>query len=156
MTGPAMTPLDRVDQMTRVAAALAKGEAPAPADGAAFAAGWAIYVRDAALGVTLEDALGMSPSDRGQEHWTTTRSRRRRDDAIRALGTQPLFANLKITEAAREIAALGCRYRHAGRATKQAAPLAIDRETEELLTEALCTGQRFPGQKRIQSILEIK
>jgi hypothetical protein len=153
LCGAVPSPLDRVDQLARIAEALERGEAPAPADAAAFVAGWAIYVRDAALGVTLEDALGMSPTAPGEEHWTTIQRRQRRNTAIRAIRSAPLFADLKISEAAREIAGLACRYRQKGRAIKQDPPLAIDPETEQLLTEAFCTGLPFPGAKQITNIL---
>lgn len=147
------TPLDRVAQLARIADAMERGEVPAADDGQWIASALRCYLADAALGVSMEDAMGLSPSAPGEEHWTTTHRRQRRNAAIRKIRSQPLFADLKISEAAREIAALGCRFRHAGRATKKPAPMAIDLETEDLLTEALITGLPFPGQRQIQSIL---
>lgn len=155
-TAPRSGALHRVNQLLRLAEAMARGDPLAATDRQWFAEAVQSYVQDAASGVSLEDALGLSPTSPGQEHWTTTRSRQRRDAAIRALGTRPPFAKLKITEAAREIAAAARQFQHTGRAAKRSTPLTSDPEIEVLLTEALCTGQRFPGPRQIQSILEIK
>jgi hypothetical protein len=153
MTGP--TPLDRVDQLARIAEALEHGEALDPADGQWLAAALRSYLRDAALDVTVEDAMGLSPS-RGEPHWTSTARLRARDAAIRAIGGLPSFSNLKITIAAHKIAEIGCHRQNSGRLARQPAPPVIDAETQELLDEALRTGHRFPKAKQIQSILEIK
>ena len=147
-------PLDRADMLARVSDSLASGEPLAAADRAWIAEGLRLYMREAALGMSLETALGLAPTARGEQHWTTTRNRQRRDAAIRALGKAPRFAGLKITQAAAEIAAEARRFQHAGRDATQPRQT-TDPETERLLTEALCTGQRFPGAKQIQSIIEM-
>lgn len=149
------TPLDRIAQLARIAEALERGEAPSGADAAWLSDGLRCYLQDAAAGVSLEDALGISPTAPGEEHWTTTQRRNRRNTVIRAIRARPLFSDMGLSSAAKEIAALGCRYRHAGRA-KQLVAKEIDTATEELLREALCTGLPFPGARQIQSILEIK
>jgi hypothetical protein len=146
------TPLDRVGQLERIADVLGCGEQPSPDDAAWLADGLLRYSQEAATGMTLEDALGLAPTVPGEEHWTTTQRRRRRNAVIHAIRSRPLFADLKIPEAAREIAALGSRYRQTGRAIKST----VDPETEKLIADALCTGLPFPGPKQIANILEIK
>jgi hypothetical protein len=156
MSAPANpTPLERVNQIERIAEALDRREAPAGPDGQWLAAALRSYLRDAALGVTMEDVMGLSPS-RGEPHWTSTARLRARDAAIRAIGGLPSFSKLKITVAAHKIAEIGCHRQNSSRLSRQPVPPAIDTATQELLDEALRTGHRFPKAKQIQSILEIK
>jgi hypothetical protein len=152
--GTAVAPLDRADQLARACEALRRGELLPVADAAWLSEALNRYLNEAATGATLEDTLGLAPTAPGEEHWTTTQRRKRRDAAIRAIRGRAPFADFGIKQAAREIAALGCRLQHSGRPS-QPMP-AMDQEIQLLLDEALRTGHRFPGPKQIVNILEIK
>jgi hypothetical protein len=148
------TPLDRVNQIERIAEALERGEAPAASDGQWLAAALRGYVRDAALGVSVEDALGLTPKA-GQCTWWRMEALGRRNEAIVDL-YRHRFADIGLNKASREIVRLV-------QGAQKPARQSISRRTREeldpttgLLIEAVMySGAPLPAPKQIANILEI-
>ena len=155
MTAP--SPLDRVIQLARIAEALERGEAPAVADGQWIAAALRGYLADAALGVSMEDAMGIT-AQTGQCAWWRVEARNKRNAALVELHRH-LFADMEIPKAANELARLFHRVRNPTRKAAHgpatdASPL--DARTETLINAAMYSGAPFPAPKQIANILEIK
>jgi hypothetical protein len=101
------------------------------------------YDEEARLGLTLDDALGLSQRG-GAGAWWVQEARARRDEAIRLVATR-FYGNHDPGSAADEIA------RDAGR--RMVARSAAVTEKEALIDAALRAGPRFPGQQRLRQLL---
>lgn len=105
------------------------------------------YEAEAEDGMTLDRALGLVPPPGGEPWWDAER-RTRRDAAIRALREQH-FADLGVTQAAKQIATRGKRLQATAWQREQRQAAAGD----EFLIAALATGAPFPGARRIRDII---
>jgi hypothetical protein len=99
-----MSPIDR---LRRIARRALSGERLGE-DSAWLAAAVLRYEREAAQGVTLDDAFGLSVSP-GRKHWFKAEARARRDRALIELAHK-YFADLPVIRQAEEIRRLIIRY----------------------------------------------
>lgn len=129
-------------QLRAAAALLEQSESD---DAARVAAAIRLYEREAPLGRSLDDALGLTARG-GAGPWWEQECRNRRDGLIRALRRE-FFSDLGVSSAATEIATLANVRRHA---------IAPPRNRQEAMVDAaLRTGVKFPGQKRLTAMLGI-
>lgn len=141
-----MTAADRL----RHAAGVLRREGSA--DALAVAGDIERYLEDAAIGLTLDIALGVSPAP-GQTPWWEREARERRNAAIREL-REHCFGDLGITAAARAIEEEARRFQaSAWRYDRGREKISGGDERHRLLGEALRTGLPFPGSRQLRTIL---
>jgi hypothetical protein len=134
-------PIEKLRELRDVAR---RGE-PIPADLAQwFDTAIALYEAEAAVGMTMDRALGLVPK-RGAKPWWVGEARERRDEAIRQL-RGGYYSDLEIAEGAREIARQLRRPRRPG-------DLPRFDEREVLITVALQNGLGTLSARRIEEIL---
>lgn len=148
------TPLDRVAQLDRIAEALERVAAPAAADCQWMAAALRGYLADAAMGVSMEDAFGLTAQS-GQCSWWRAKAREKRNAALMELHRN-LFSDMEIPKAANEIARLVHRVLNPPRKTvhgpaSDASP--PDSRTEALINAVMYSGAPFPAPKQIANII---
>ena len=103
------------------------------------------YEREAPLGLSLDDALGLSARG-GAGPWWQQERRARRDAMLRDLH-RAYFADLGLEQAAAEIAALA--------SVRQSATTPARDERDRLVDEALRTGIKIPAPQRLVEVLGI-
>ncbi len=138
--------------LRRLRAALEANE-PVPADVAAWVAdALRRYEREAPGGLDLGRAFGLVP-DPGGLSWWAVEARRCRDQKIRELYDRH-YTDMRIAPAAREISRLARTYQaSAWRADRQQPVTVTPDPRKALVAEALRTGQPFPGERQIETIL---
>jgi hypothetical protein len=141
--------MSAADRLRNAAAALRRDGG---ADALAVACDIERYLEDAAIGLTLDIALGVSPAP-GATPWWETEKRERRNAAIREL-RERYFGNVGITAAARAIEEEARRYQAATwRHDRGREKNASGDERRKLLGAALGTGLPFPGSRQLRTIL---
>ena len=100
--------LAAVQKLRRVKRALSTGELPDVDDVEWLVDGFGRYLADAASGLPLDLALGLSPPP-GHATWWQAESLEARDDAIRGLANR-FFPDLLVGPQAKEIERLALRY----------------------------------------------
>lgn len=141
----------RIARLRRIAAAACEGKIEG-GDLSWLGLALVRYLEEATLGTTLEEALDVAPRS-GEEAWWRAEAREARNAAIAEL-RRSYFADLRITDAAREICRLAGRMQARQRGQRSSVPVVVD-EQEALIARALCSGAPFPGPKQIRNILEI-
>ncbi len=106
-----------------------------------------IYEAGAADGLTLDRALGLTPSP-GKDGWWKAEPRARRDAALRAAHRKQ-FSGLALTAAAREIARRAHRLQLAALRHEPEPPQPADVH----LMDALASGAPIPGPRQLANVL---
>ena len=141
----AIIPASPIDDLRSAVAWLDRANEPGPRR---VAEGLRRYLEQAEDGTTLERAVGLAPQI-GHERWVTVEARKRRDSAFLKYRRE-FLADLKISEAAKEIEAALRDFRRAGRLGKLTS---VSDARSRLLTEIYCSGAKLPKRRQLQNIL---
>jgi hypothetical protein len=142
------SPAHPIHRLRRVAAALECGRPPDDGDRLWFCAAVREYEAAAPAGCTFDRAAGLTPN-RGRAPWWVDEARQQRDAVIRRMRDQ-LFPELRISEAAQQIARLLGRRR----ALRSAGDSALTDPHRELVAAALSSGAVPLSTRRIEEILK--